>query len=846
VPDLLAAYPRAALRYDEMLEAAALPRPHWASLFELLEKGEPARVRDRIATVERSIRDSGLTYNMYADPKGADRPWALDALPMIIPADEWATIEAAIAQRARLLNAVLGDLYGPQRLLADGDIPSRLVLGHSGFQRAACGSTVPGGVALFTYAADLARAPDGRWWVVADRTQAPSGAGYAIENRLIVSRVFPRLFGDLRAQRIAGFFATLRDSLRELAPQGDGPHLSVLLTPGPYNETYSEHSLLARYLGFTLAEGHDLTVRGGKLWLKTVEGLRRVHAILRRQDDDFCDPLELRSDSALGVPGLADCARRGSVMVANGIGSGILESGALMGFLPGLSERLLGEPLQMPSVATWWLGEPAALADALPRMAKLVFKAADPMLRQEPVFGQDLDDAQANALAQRIRMQPEAWFAQELVRLSQAPVYDRHHPRLLGARAVGLRVFAVATRTGWSVMPGGLTRVAGSHDARVISMQRGGASKDTWVLSPAPVNTSLTLLRSTVGPADLVRAGAGNLSSRAAENLFWFGRYSERAEDAARLLRVALPRFSVDEDEDRPAQAPLLALARLVGLVHGLRGEEEAGDEARDASRGKGGGRVAEPDVRPDSPEAALLDALYRDDLHGGLRMGLHQVQRVAFSLRERLSVDHWRTINRLLQDPGFDAFRDLPQAMALLDRTVTGLVTLSGFTLDGMTRDPGWRFMSVGRRIERLRAICAAVSTAVREGRSAGLDWLLEFCDSSITYRSRYMGQPEWLPVLDLVLRDESNPRSVAFQLRGLSDMLARIDRALGGVDPEFAPAVLVGLGTWDDPDRMSPDAALADWLDALAAAAATLSDRLSMRFFTHAEDRNRATFAA
>jgi uncharacterized circularly permuted ATP-grasp superfamily protein/uncharacterized alpha-E superfamily protein len=816
VPELLSAYPRAELRFDEMLDAAGVPRPHWSRMVDVLASAELARVRDRIATTERQIRDSGLTYNMYADPKGADRPWTLDALPMIIPPEEWAQIESAVAQRARLLNAVLLDLYGPQRLLADGSIPPRLVLGHSAFQRAACGAAIPGGIALFNYAADLARSPDGRWWVVADRTQAPSGAGYAIENRLIVSRIFPGLFGELHAQRIAGFFATLRDSLGDLAPRGDGPHLTVLLTPGPYNETYSEHSLLARYLGFTLAEGSDLAVRGGKVWLKTVEGLRRVHAILRRQDDDFCDPLELRSDSALGVPGLTDCARRGSVLIANAIGSGILESGALMGFLPGLARRLLGEPLQMPSVATWWLGEPAALADALPRMAGLVFKPADPVLRMEPVFGQDLDAGAAHALLLKIRRQPQAWFAQELVRLSQAPVYDRHHPRRLGARAVGLRVFAVASRSGWAVMPGGLTRVAGSHDARVISMQRGGASKDTWVLSPAPVNSALTLLRSTVGPADLVRAGAGNLSSRAAENLFWFGRYSERAESVTRLLRVALPRFSVDGDEDRAAQTPLLALARAVGQLE---------------------------DDEP--PEAGLLEAVFGGDRRGGLRATLHQVQRVAFSLRERLSVDNWRTINRLLQDPGFDAFRDLPQALALLDRSVTGLVTLSGFTLDGMTRDPGWRFLSVGRRIERLRALCVAISTAVREGRSAGLDWLLELCDSSITYRSRYIGQPEWLPVLDLVLRDDTNPRSVAFQLRGLADVLARIDRALGGVEPDFAPPVLSDLGRWDDASRLRPDEALAAWLDELSAAAAVLSDRLSMRFFTHAEDRNRVTFA-
>ena len=814
--DLLSAYPRAELRFDEMLDATGAPRAHWARIVDTLAGPELDRVRDRIATAERQIRDSGLTYNMYADPKGVDRPWALDTLPMIIPADEWASIEAAVAQRAQLLNAVLLDLYGPQRLLAEGHIPPRLVLGHSAFQRAACNAAIPGGIALFSYAADLARSPDGRWWVVADRTQAPSGAGYAIENRLIVSRIFPALFGELHAQRIAGFFATLRDTLGEQSPRGDGPQLTVLLTPGPYNETYSEHSLLARYLGFTLAEGSDLAVREGKVWLKTVEGLRRVHAILRRQDDDFCDPLELRSDSALGVPGLTDCARRGSVLIANAIGSGILESGALMGFLPGLARHLLGEPLRMPSVATWWLGEPAALHDALPHMADLVFKPADPVLRLEPVFGQDLDARKARALLLKIRRQPEAWFAQELVRLSQAPVYDRHHPQRLGARAVGLRVFAVASRQGWSVMPGGLTRVAGSHDARVISMQRGGAAKDTWVLSPAAVNATLTLLRSTVGPDDLVRAGAGNLSSRAAENLFWFGRYSERAESVTRLLRVALPRFSVDDDEDRAAQVPLLALVRAVGHVD----EDEA-------------------------PEAALLDAVFGTERPGGLRTTLLQVQRVASGLRERLSVDHWRTINRLVHDPGFDAFHDLPQALALLDRAVNGLVTLSGFTLDGMTRDPGWRFLSVGRRIERLRALCVAVSTAVRDGRSAGLDWLLELCDSTITYRSRYMGQPEWLPVLDLVLRDDSNPRSVAFQLRGLADVLARIDRALGGVEPDFAPAVLSGLDRWNDASTLRPDETLAGWLDELSAAAATLSDRLSMRFFSHAEDRRRASFA-
>jgi len=802
-------------RYDEMFSAPSEPRPHWSALHRALTDASPAQVVERVAAVEREVRDAGLTYNIYADPQGADRPWSLDALPLVLPADQWAGIEAAVAQRARLLDALLRDLYGPQRLVAEGLLPARLVLGHSAFQRPACGSAFAGGVALFVYAADLARSPDGRWWVVADRTQAPSGAGYALQNRLIVSRIFPQLFRDLHVQRLAGFFATMRDALARLAPRGDGPALTVLLTPGPYNETYSEHSLLARYLGVVLAEGSDLTVRGGKVWLKTVEGLRRVHAILRRQDDDFCDPLELRSDSALGVAGLTDCARRGSVLVANAIGSGVLETGAMMGFLPRLAERVLGEPLAMPSVATWWLGEPAARDAALARMHDLVFKPADPVLRREPVFGQDLDGARAGALLRSIREHPQAWIAQELVRLSRAPVYDRARPPRLSSRAIGLRVYAVATGDGhWAVMPGGLARVAGSADARVISMQRGGASKDTWVLAPGQVNQSLTLLRATVGPDDLVRANVGHLSSRAAENLFWLGRYGERAEGAARLLRVALPRFSVDADEDGAAQAPLLAIAREAALL-----DEEA---------------AAEP---------GLLEAVFAD---GGLRSILHQVQRTAFGVRERLSADHWRTVNRLPQDPGFDASRDLPQALALLDRTLDGLVTTSGFTLDGMTRDIGWRFMSVGRRVERLSALCTSVAAAVREGHDAGLDWLLELCDSTITYRSRYLGPAEWLPVLDLVVRDDTNPRSVGYQVRGLQTMIQRIDRDLDGADLRIVPPILASLGRYADARALRADAALADWLDAVAAGAAVLSDRLSLRFFSHADDRERVVLVA
>ena len=563
---MVTTYPNPDGRFDELFVGPEKPRAHWSRLYSALAAASSEDIGAMRGAAEQQIRESGVTYNVYADPKGQDRPWDLDVLPFIIDAQEWQGIEAGIAQRANLLNKILGDLYGPQLLLREGLIPPPLVYSHGGFLRPAHGATVPSDVYLHIYAADLARSPDGRWWVMNDRTQAVSGIGYALENRLLVSRTFPRLYRDMRVQHLARFFATLRDSLLHFAPRGDGPTLVVLLTPGPYNETYFEHTLLSRYLGFPLVEGGDLTVRNGRVWLKTIGGLRRVHAILRRQDDSFCDPLELRSDSALGIAGLTECARIGSVLIANALGSGVLESGALLGFLPRLAERLLGQELKLPSIATWWCGEPAALKQVKEQAKRLVFKPVDRAHAIDVVFGNDLNAKDLAALCSRLDAKPERYIAQELVHVSQAPVLSRGPEVGIEPRCVGLRVFAVATPAGYSVMPGGLTRVASSAKARVVSMQRGGGSKDTWILSPGQVDTSFTLLRTTVSAADLVRSPAG-LPSRLAENLYWFGRYAERCDDTARLLRLALNlRLQESEDEENSLQ-PIHELASENGLI---------------------------------------------------------------------------------------------------------------------------------------------------------------------------------------------------------------------------------------------------------------------------------------
>jgi uncharacterized circularly permuted ATP-grasp superfamily protein/uncharacterized alpha-E superfamily protein len=811
---LLAGYGAREGRYDELLAAAGAPRPQWDAFLRALAGRERAEVGETLALMERGIRENGITYNVYADPKGADRPWEVDPLPLLLSADEWTTIEAGVAQRAELLNRVLADIYGAQALLRSGAIPPAVVFGHSGFLAPAQGIRPPGGVHLFHYAADLARSPDGHWWVVNDRTQAPSGAGYALENRLVVSRVFPRMFRELHVQHLASFFAALRDALLRWAPRsgrGDGVAQAVLLTPGPYNETYFEHALLARYLGFALVEGSDLTVRDGCVWLKTVEGLKRVHAILRRQDDIWCDPLELRSDSALGVPGLTDCARRGNVLIANGLGSGVLESGALLGYLPSLSEQLLGEPLKLPSVATWWLGEPAAFDDAWQRLDRVLIKPLERSPQEPSVFGIDLDAAERSALRERVAARPQRYVAQEWVHVSQAPVLERGPGASLAARTVGLRVFAVATPDGYRVMPGGLTRVAGDGDSRVITMQRGGRSKDTWVLSDAPVNASFSLLSTTVGPDDLA-SPRSSLPSRTAENLFWFGRYGERCDASTRLLRVAVSNWLADGDNPSGNDSAALRLAATLGLL--------------------------DPD---DEPATALLHAATHPE--GGLAARLQQLSRVAFTLRDRMSTDNWRALNAVTSDPVFRRAASLPQALAWLDRAVTSMMALSGFALDGMTRNAGWRFLSLGRRVERLSHLTGALrlaTTEAREGRGGGLDWLLELADSTVTYRSRYLVAPEWLPVLDLLVRDDANPRSIAFQIKGLVEFVAKLELDHGRFASDVLAPVQATLRALAPADLRPESALLSPWLEQTQRAAHTVSDELTLKFFSHTASRS------
>jgi uncharacterized circularly permuted ATP-grasp superfamily protein/uncharacterized alpha-E superfamily protein len=734
--------------YDEATLPKGQVRPHWQAVVDALAAVGHLDLARRWQEGRRLMRDIGITYNVYGDPKSAGRPWPLDPIPQLLAPAEWSAIEAGIIQRAKLLNTMLADLYGRQQLLRSGLLPAELVFANPAFLRPCCGIEPPGGVWIHVYAADIARSPDGRWWVLSDRTQAPSGAGYALENRLITTRVLPDVFGSVHVHRLAGYFQSYKDALLRLMPRHRENPRVVLLTPGPFNETYFEHAYLARYLGYTLVEGGDLTVRDNRVFLKTLGGLLPVDVILRRQDDSFCDPLELRGDSMLGVPGLTEAVRSGHVAIANALGSGLAESPASAAFLPALCRQLLDEELKLPTVATWWCGQQEPFAYVTENLGRLVIKPAFSNGDHNPTFGAKLSVAERQKLVEKMRAAPERYVAQEQVSLSTVPFW--HEDRLYPRHFV-LRVYAVASGDSYTVMPGGLTRVSSSLDSLVVSMQSGGGSKDTWVLADGP--TPHVSLLNPPSMALGVNRATFDLPSRVADNLFWLGRYTERIEAAVRIARAILPRFSLESE-------PL----GIGGLRVGLELLGTLGYLSTEAA-----------DLH--SAESNVLSMVYDSASRHSLGSSIRQVRHSAWLLRDRISADAWRILNGL--DKQFSGA--LPpgalRTSSAHDRLNDAVITLSAFgglVMESMTRGDGWRFLDIGRRLERSIQISELLrhGIALQSAEDRGtLEMILELADSSITYRSRYLTSMQADLVLDLLLVDEANPRSIAFQLARLRE---------------------------------------------------------------------------
>jgi uncharacterized circularly permuted ATP-grasp superfamily protein/uncharacterized alpha-E superfamily protein len=779
-------YVGAAGHFDEVHAGVGKLRPPWRRFVELSGRLGTDEFARRWEQARRLLHQTSLAYPDPRDPTSRRRPWELDPFPLLLGSQEWKSLAAAIRQRATLLDLVLRDLYGPQQLVERGILPAEVVFRHPGFRLPYCGQQPRLGRFLQFYAADLARSPDGRWWVVADHCEAPTGVGYALENRLAMSRMLPDIFRQCQVERLAPYFVEVRAELARIAPQRDREVRIVMMTQEAGSHAYFEDAYLARYLGYTLVEAGDLAVRNNELFMKTLGGLSPVDVLVRRLGSEECDPLELSDRSAFGVAGLMQAAQSGTVAVANTLGSGLVESPVVMAFLPQLCQALLDEPLAMPGVATWWCGDAESRRYVLGRLEELDIQPAYRRRGSETAEAFNLARLSPPDLAARIVADPAAYVAQERIDRSTAPTWSDAG---VDSAFVSVRTFAVANATGYAVMPGGLTRVSTSLESLRLSIVEGQRSKDTWVLADAPV-AQITLLKTSDDDVPLRRGGA-ELPSRVAEHFFWLGRQSERAESLARLLRTVILRLTSESNAALVPELP--SLLRVLAE----RGQIEPG--------------FVVEEIKPQLPaiESLLPSAVFDDGQPNTLRSTVSRLAHLAAVVRDRISIDTWRILRQMdeqfVPGKGSDPFFDAPSSIARnrlpkkgsdpLDTTGTSLaetleridellVNLSAFTglvLENMTRTHAWQFLHLGRRLER-GVQTASLIRIILQGNGATeystLEALLETADSLMTYRSRYLARVQLAPVLDLLLTDETNPRSVAYALASCAEQVALLPR--------------------------------------------------------------------
>ncbi|MCY4403876.1 MAG: circularly permuted type 2 ATP-grasp protein [Candidatus Poribacteria bacterium] len=783
--------------FDEMLDKSGDINSHWFPFIKVLNRLGLQEMVTRHQDAARLLRENGVTYVVHGEQQG-HRPWELDIIPYIISEPDWNLISSGLLQRASLLNLILKDLYGEQRLIKDGLIPPEVIYAHAGFLRPCNDLTTQIDNPLFMYAADLGRDSCGQFWVLSDRSQAPSGAGFALENRTVLARILPNLFGEVGVHRLSFYFRAMQNRIASLAPkQKDNPHV-VVLTPGPYNETYFEHAYLANYLGYRLVQGDDLTVWDGRVWLKSLDGLQQVDVILRRVDDIFCDPLELRQDSHLGVAGLLEVIRQGNVVVLNPPGSSILENPALLPFLPNISKRLIGEELQLPSVKTWWCGKTQHRKYVLENIDKLVIKPIHRPIGSKPTFGSELSDNELNSLRDRINTKPHQYVGQDYIHLSTTP--SLIDGKLLPRRSI-LRNFLFEEKGGYSLMPGGLARCEGEQSDLTVSIHDGGVSKDTWILVSEQEPHISLWTQPKVGPN--ISEYTQGLSSRSAENLFWVGRYAERAEGHARLLRITLEKiqmgmestfigkpFSTKElteiqDEDLISGTELAYLQSMLRTLTGLTSSHP--------------GNI----IKREQEIVSELMSIMLDPKHNGsLVSTLHSLISAAFAVRDRWSTDTWRVMNNIenlceLLNNNMSNYeqsqsqhitsesdeRTLQHIQTELDQLMIFLSALSGLNAESMTQTIAWVSLDMGRRIERSLILIMLCRSCFVTGQDEMIEHLLLesiliTSESLITYRGRYRSALHLPTVLEMLLLDESNPRSLVYQLKRLQEQIRDLPR--------------------------------------------------------------------
>lgn len=788
MPDLISAYRPVSGVPDEMVGADGTVKPGWLAFMSALDALGREELTSRFQRADQYLRDAGVFYRMYEGNGLGEREWPLAHIPLLIADAEWQQIEAGLTQRADLLETVIADIYGENNLIRDGLLPPELIAANPEFLRPMVGVRPASGYHLHFCAFELGRGPDGRWWVLGDRTQAPSGAGFALENRVATTRALSDIYGSLHVRRLAGFFRDFRNSLTELSADSSGR--VAILTPGPLNETYFEHAYIARYLGFLLVQGEDLVVVNGEVMVRTVSGLKPISVLWRRLDGDFTDPLELRQESQIGTPGLAEAVRRGTVAFVNALGAGILETRALGAFLPAIAETRLGDDLMLPNIATWWCGGRRARTYVRENIENMLIGPALSTILSiddngETIAAANLDAGEREALLARIEADPKAFAAQEAVKLSTAPVYVGG---VLEPRPITLRVYAARTANGWSIMPGGFARVGYSLDTSAIAMQRGGQAADVWVVSEKPVE-QVSLLAASNTPIE--RNPSGNLPSRAGDNLIWLGRYAERCEATVRILRAWHLRMAETSTETHPLLAAATEWLEPVGI-----------------------------DTTEPVPQGllAIIDGAVRS----------------ASEIRDRFSPDGWLALTDLQKTarrfaktikPGDDATR----AMTVLLRKLAGF---SGLVHENMYRFAGWRFLEIGRRLERgIQIAEIATWLCAPDAPEGATEMLLEIGDSVMTHRRRYGYGYGNLGAVELLISDPLNPRSVMFQLTELLEQLKELPG--GYVEGQLSSAAKAALKLQTDLAVIDAAEVNPEMLERVGNGLANISNLISEMYF-------------
>lgn len=813
--------------YDEMFASTGQCREHGQRMLDQLTQLDTDELDLRFRQAEKHVRDDGVTYNSFDESGESSRPWNLDIVPAMLSRVDFQQLDQGLIQRATLLEKLLDDLLGPQKLIREKIIPAEILLGHPGFHRAYHNLQPSGRRRLTLYAADLARSPDGRWWVTGDRVRSPSGLGFVLENRIVTSRVLPGVFRATRPRRLAPFFVQLRETLRDMAPRQRENPRTVVLSRGPDSPTYFEDVYLARYLGYTLVEGGDLATRDGRVMLKTLGGLLPVEVIFRRVSDDDCDPVELNSASLTGVSGLVDVVRNDEVVVANALGSRLAETPALAPFLPAACRKLLGEDLRLPSAATWWCGQADALKYVLGNLDNLVLRPALRVNAAPPIEAALMTQSAREELVRKLNARPGDFVAQERIVRSTVPVW-------LGSKIEpwhsAFRFFLTADGDSFQTLPGGLARTSPDRLSLDRSMAAGERAQDVWIESDG-LEESVSLLRSTEVPLVLKRSG-NDLPSRDAENLFWLGRMVERADGAARAMRVLLRQVTGDDDgESNVVRTMLLRALAALGQIEP--------DLAID------GLKNALPDLDVSMPAAVFnkLESL-------SLKSTMDGVARLVNIVRDRLSADAWQTLNQLQTDwnPPPERLKRIDSAslLQLVQQVIQGVAQFGGLSSEGMTRTQVWRFLELGRRIERVwhtATLLQSMLVDVADPEPLILEAVLESCDSIMTYRGRYLATLQAEAVIDLLTTDDTNPRSLIYQLNRIQAHVSKLPAArLAVLGPDERLAISLHnsvrlaepgeLAQSEDGQRRSLDRLMQRMLDQIP----KLSIAISQRYLIHA----------